>query len=228
MDRKFAILLSICLAVLCAFVYRFATQSLSELSSEGDQATIVSCEQLLKKWPSDNYHLRLTNYQRGKQVVAYDRDQDGNWEKVYVPLFPAHLTTVGNNYNSVIVYFDDVKNEVELDERLSAEALDTQLWYTQQTLPVATHSEMAQHYRLMDFSRCVVLQGGFQPPNKKIATYAVLGSYLGLIACGIVAVWNLVAMLIPMLTPKRRPNRFFNDDEDDDAPITNRAGLPEY
>ena len=124
----------------------------------------------------------------------------------------------------MIVHFDDVKNEAELDERLATDGLDAQLWYTQQTLPPATHSEMAQHYRLMDFSRCVVLQGGFNPPSTKIATYAVLGSYLGLIASGIVAVWNLVAMLIP----KPRSHSFFDDEEENDAPISNRAGLPEY
>jgi len=223
MDRKFAILLSLCLGVLCAFVHRFATYSLSELNNDDTQATSVSCEQLLLEWPDNNFHLRLTDYQRGKRFVAVDQDQDGSWEKVYIPLFPNHLTALGNNYRSVIVHFDDVKNETELVARLAADELDAQLWYTQQTLPAATHSEMSQHYRLMDFSKCVVLQGGFRPASKKIATFAVMGSYFGLIAAGIVAVWNLVAMLIP--TPA--PRQFF-DDEDEDAPVTNRAGLPEY
>lgn len=222
MDRKFAILLSLCLGIVCAFVHWFGTKSFDELNSEGDQAISVSCEQLLEKWPRDNFHLLLTDYQRGKRFVSCDHDQDDNWELVYVPLFPSHLTTLGNNFSSVIVYFDDVKNEAELNARLAEGELDSQLWYTQQELPEAIHSDMAQEYRLMDFSRCVVLQGGFRPPNKAIATYAVLGSYLGMIACGIIVVWNFIAMLLP----KRSPHDFFNDE--DEGPVTNRAGLPDF
>lgn len=222
MDRNFAILLGLGLGILCAFVNRFATASLDDLKNEEKQATAVSCQQLLKEWPRDNFHLLLTKYQRGAHVASYDRDQDGNWDLVYVPLFPADLTTLGNNYYSVIVHFDDVKNEAELDERLASEGLDCQLWYTQQELPSAIHSDLAHAYRLMDFSRCVVVQGGFHPPNAKVAEIAVLGSYLGMIVGGIVAVWNMVAMLLP----KRRPHNFFDDD--DDAPVTNRAGLPDF
>ncbi len=222
MDRKFAILLSLCLGIVCAFVHWFGTKSVQELNDEGDQAISVSCAQLLEKWPRDNFHLLLTDYQRGNYVVARDEDQDENWELVYVPLFPAHLKSLGNNFNSVIVYFDDVKNEDELDARLDAGDLDAQLWYTQQELPEQIYSDMAQKYRLMDFSRCVVLQGGFRPPNKDIAKYAVLASYLGMIACGIIVVWNVIALLLP----KHRPNDFFNDE--DDGPISNRAGLPDF
>ena len=222
MDRKFAILLGLGLGILCAFVHWFATGSLDGLNNEGSQATTVSCQQLLKEWPRDNYHLLLTDYQRGARIAFVDRDQDDNWELVYVPLFPANLTEMNNNYYSVIVHFDDVKNQAELEERLAADGLDCQLWYTQQTLPPAIHSDLAHDYRLMDFSRCVVVQGGFRPPNKKIAEIAVVGSYLGMIACGIVMIWNLVAMLLP----KHRPHNLF--DEDDDAPVTNRAGLPDF
>lgn len=224
MDRKIAILLGLGLGILCAFVHKFATYSLEQQSHEGDQATVVSCQQLLEKWPRDNYHLLLTDFQRGTPLASYDYNQDGNWDLVYVALFPAHLTELGNNYRSVIIHFDDVKNEAELDERLSAERLDSQLWYTQQKLPPAAHSDLARQYVLMDFSRSVVLQGGFQPPNMKIAKFAVRGSYLGMIACGIVAVWNMIAMLLP----KPRPHNFFNDGDDDDLPVTNRAGLPEF
>ena len=223
MDRKFAILLSLGLGILCAFVYRFAIGSRDSLNNEGNQATTISCQQLLEGWPRDNFHLLLTEYQRGARVASYDHDQDGNWELVYVPLFPARLTSLSNNYHSVIVYFDDVKNQAELNERLAAGKLDCQLWYTQQKLPPDIHSDLAHEYRLMDFSRCVVLQGGFEPPSMKIAEIASLGSYLGMIACGIVMVWNLVAMLLP----KRRPRNFF-DDDDDAAPVTNRAGLPDF
>lgn len=222
MDRKFAILLSLGLGILCAFVHRFATGSLDESNSQVTQATTVSCRQLLKEWPRDNFHLRITDYQRGARTVPYDRDQDGNWDLAYIPLFPADLTILGNNYHSVIIYFDDVKNETELNERLAAKELDCQLWYTQQKLPADIYSDLASEYRLMDFSQCVVVQGGFRPPNLKVAKIAVLVSYLGMIACGIVMVWNLVAMLIP----KRRPHNFFS--EDDDAPVTNRAGLPDF
>ena len=221
MDRKFAILLSICLGVVCAFVNWFANQSLSDEKTIGDQPIVVSTQQLLEEWPRDNFHLLLTDYQRGIPLATYDHDQDGNWELVYVPLFPAHLKSLGNNFNSVIVYFDDVKNEKELDARLASGELDSQLWYTQQKLPEDIHSDLANAYRLMDFSHCVVLQGGFDPPNKDVAKYAVLGSYLVILACGVVAVWNLVAMLLP----KRRPHDFFNDE--DEGPITNRAGLPD-
>lgn len=221
MDRKFAILLSICLGVVCAFINWFGTKSLDGLDKEENQPTVVSCEQLLEKWPRDNFHLQLTDYQRGKRIVSQDYDQDDNWEMVYVPLFPSRLSSLGNNFSSVIIYFDDVKNETELNERLASEKLDAQLWYTQQKLPTAIYSDMAQEYRLMDFSQCVILQGGFRPPNKDIASFAVLGSYLGILASGIIIVWNGIAMLIP----KRRPYDFFNDDED--APITNRAGLPD-
>lgn len=222
MDRKFAILLSLGLGILCAFVHRFATGSLDESNSEVSQATTVSCRQLLKEWPRDNFHLRLADYQPGARIVHYDRDQDGSWDLAYLPLFPADLTTLGNNYYAVIVHFDDVKNEAELNERLAAKELDCQLWYTQQKLPPDIYSDLAREYRLMNFSRCVVVQGGFNPPNTKIAKGAVLGSYLGMIACGIVMVWNLVAILLP----KPRPHKFF--DEDDDAPVTNRAGLPDF
>lgn len=224
MDRKFAILLSLGLAILCAFVYKFATYSLEQQNQKGDDATVVSCQKLLEEWPRDNYHLVLTDFQPGATVASYDYDQDDNWDLVYVALFPSDWTELGNNYRAVIVYFDDVKNKAELDERLSAESLDSQLWYTQQTLPSAVHSDLASQYVLMDFSRSVVLQGGFRPPNMKVAEYAVLGSYLGIIACGIVAAWNMIAMLLP----KPRPHNFFNDDDDDNLPVTNRAGLPDF
>jgi hypothetical protein len=222
MARKFAIILRLCLGVVCAFIHRFGTSSLEELTGETDQKIVVSCDQLLNKWPRDNFHLLLTDFQRGKHFVSYDHDQDENWELVYVPLFPSHLKSLGNNFNSVIVYFDDVKNEDELNERLASGELDTQLWYTQQKLPDDIHSDLAQSYRLMDFSKCVVLQGGFRPPSKDIATYAVLGSYLGLLSCGVIVAWNLVAMFLP----KRGPRDFFNDEED--QPATNRAGLPDF
>ena len=222
MDRKFAILLSLCLGIVCAFIHRFGTQALDELNRDGHEALAISCEQLLEDWPKENFHLLLTDYQRGVKYSADDYDHDENWERVYVPLFPAHLQSVGNNFNSVIVYFNDVKNEDELNARLASGELDSQLWYTQQELPPEIHSDMAQKYRLMDFSHCVILQGGFRPPNKSIAKYAVLGSYLGMLVSGVIAIWNAVAMLLP--TGKTRG---FFEDEDDNLPISNRAGLPD-
>jgi len=224
MHRKLAILTSFCLGILCAFVYKFGTLSLDGIDNVVEQTTVVSCQQLLSEWPSDNYHLRMTDYQRGQHVAFYDHDQDKNWELVYVPLFPAHLSEVGNNYRAVIVHFNDVKNEQELDERLASGELDSQLWYTQQTLPSAIHSDLAQKYRLMNISGCVVLQGGFQPPNGQIAKSAVLGSRIGMIACTIVAIWNLLA-LVPSMQQHYGSTR---DEEEEDAPVSNRAGLPEY
>ena len=224
MDRKLAILLAVCLGILCAFVYKFTTLSLDSQDNVAAQTTVVSCQQLIKEWPSDNYHLRLTDYQRGKHVASFDNDQDGNWDKVYVPLFPAHLTEVGNNYNAVIVYFDDVKNEQELNERLETGELDSQLWYTEQKLPSPIHSDLAQKYRLMDFAGCVVLQAGFEPPDSQTVKSVVLGSRIGMIACAIVAIWNLLAMV-----PSMRPHYdSVQEEEEEDLPLSNRAGLPEY
>jgi hypothetical protein len=55
-----------------------------------------------------------------------------------------------------------------------------------------------------------------------IGKSALLVSTIGMIASGIIAVWNLIAMILP-----KSQDRNFMDDEDD-APITNRAGLPDF
>ena len=205
MNRKLAILLSVCLGVVCAFVYTVGKRSAAAAEDQVFDPTVISCKELLEAWPKDNYHLVLTDYQRGKRYASYDYDQDGNWDLVYVPLFPADLRELGNNFRSVIVYFDDVHNEQELTERLATGQIDTQLWYTQQKLRSDIHSDLAHQYRLMNFSKCVVLQGGFRPASPMIGKSA---------------------LLVSTILPKSQDRNFMDDE--DDAPITNRAGLPDF
>ena len=76
----------------------------------------------------------------------------------------------------------------------------------------------------MDFAGCVVLQAGFEPPDSQTVKSVVLGSRIGMIACAIVAIWNLLAMV-----PSMRPHYdSVQEEEEEDLPLSNRAGLPEY
>lgn len=221
MSRKLAILLGACVAVVCAFVNFLARKSAEELTDVVSKPVVISCQQLLDQWPDDTYHIQLVEFQRGKEVVARDFDGDSSWDLVYVPLFPNALRKVGNNYSSVIVHFDDVPNDAALNKRLEQGQLESQLWFSEQELPTDIHSEMARKHVLMDFSKCVVLQGGFRPPSPILGKSLIFGSCIGLIAASIFMIWNLIAMMIPQRKPMdlhiEQPQR-----------TSNRAGLPDF
>lgn len=181
-----------------------------------------TCQALLDETPEKTVRIKLSDFGSGKYIAAFDHDLDEQWDDVCVPLFPPKKKKIRFGYSAVLVHFQGVTNQEQLDALIDSGELETKYWPRRQELDNATHSKLAQSYKNLDFSNSVVLHHGYQAENPLLGkTSLQLSKLAGAISLGL-AVLTLLTFLF-----KRSSPRSLNDlDLDMDGPVTNRAGLP--
>lgn len=189
MFRRLAIITMFC----C--VAGYANQVWSEEPVEPGEAPprtelpTMSCQQLVDGDLPPASRFSLTGFQPGKHFVPTDADQDGHWEQVVVPLFPADKKRLGHNYRSVLIYFGDIPDFDTLMARLKQPRLTVQYRPHQQEVDRYTYNQLAQHYRSMDFRKCVVAYSGF-PETSVLASPWLVGGGMLLLGGLIIGAWQ--------------------------------------
>ena len=149
----------------------------------------LTCQQLIDGELPPTSQFSLTDFQPGKHFVPTDTDQDGKWDQVVVPLFPADQKRLGQNYRAALVYFGDVPDFDALMARLREPELTVQYRPHQQNLERSTYNQLAQHYRSMDFSKCVLAYSGF-PETSSLSSPWLIGGGMLLLGGLIIGAWQ--------------------------------------
>lgn len=221
MVRKFIILICICFTACCAVVAYLSMQVEKEVEVLVGDGVPYTCESLLKEKPENTLGIQLTEFASGKYIADFDYDGDQQWDDVCVPLTPPSDKKVTWGYCTVLVHFKGVENQEQLDALLDSGTLETMYWPRRQELNTATHSKLAQSYTNLDFSKSIVLHCGYEAENPLLGeTSLQLSKIAGALSLGI-AFLTLLTFLFKARQPKS-----LNELDLDDAPITNRAGLP--
>lgn len=223
MNRLIAILLCLCSAVVCAFVAYLGYQSTLKEQSAPQSPPAIACGELLKRIPDDLQRLRLTDFKGGRHYVKYDNDNDGNWDRVFVPTFPEKLGRLKQNYRAVIICFADVANEEQLADKLNSPEIEAEYWYSTQHLDQNTYNQLAENYISMDFDRSVILRVGFPPGIASQGNIMFWGASAGLLLSMLAMGWQTFGLLLAGL---RKESEEPDDDDTGEFVITNRAELP--
>jgi hypothetical protein len=220
MIRKAIILLSLCCAVLCAFVGYLSYNVTQESKKAVGEGVPKTCEQVLKSPLSETSRIKLTDFAPGKHIAQVDNDLDNQWDRLCVPFFPRKHQKVGYGYCAVLVCFKDVKTREALDALIENGELDINFWPERQQLDRAIHSQLAQQYRNLDLAHSPVLYYGFDAANPVLGESSMYASA----GAGCVAIFVAFLAMISGLFKRTKPNLVEADGEE--QPTTNRAGLP--
>lgn len=223
MIRKFTILLSLCCVVLCTFVGYLSDQAIKSSEKRTAPPVDVACQELIDERPIETSSYLVKDFAPGKFWAEIEATDTGEWSEVCMPLFPRRRSGIKHSYRGVVVCFKGVKNESELVELLQQGELELNFWPTRQDLPSVHYSRLAQRYKSMDFENSVVLHWGFEKEGPLLGKSSLMLSYaVGAIAL-CVAVFTLLIGFLMKLKPK--PSAFSFEEDDEDQPTTNRAGL---
>ena len=182
----------------------------------------ISIENFVHSRPQNVNHFKLKDIRPGANVYPAPVRKDGEWEKVYVCLFSKNTYRLPKNYFSVIVELDGVNGREQLGELLSRGELEVYYWPDDQELPSEVYNRMAFKYRGMHFARCLLCKSGGPPPSPDYGNNCMMVGFIGFILSfvGVVG-YYCIRLLLSVIYRERDPWY----DEDDD-PVTNRAGLP--
>ncbi len=223
MNRLVIILLSVCAGVVCALLAYIGFLATHSAGSVAKDSPTIECNSLLESVPTDLKELSLTKFKAGNQYVSYDDDNDGQWDRVFVPLFPSHFERLDSNYRAVIVSLADVTNETQLFEKIRQPELTAEYWYWSQKLDNRTYNRLAENYLSLDFGNSVILYSGHSPTSGYGTAFLWVGC-LGALLSMIVIGWNLVGLVIAGIRRESETDAG-NSDTDVDV-ISNRAQLP--
>jgi len=193
-----------------------------ETAIEAD-STAMTCGQILENPPLESrVCLTLTDFQRGKHFVEYDYDGDGQWESVFIPLFPGNMKRLGDSYHGVIAELTNVKSETELVEVLRSGEIPLQYQGWNQELDKSTYYSMAQKYPSMNFGKNILLATQ-ETDEINMSAMLVFGGGIGVVLA--ILLFGIGAFIAMLNFLKRRiakdDARFSSDD------TANRAGLPD-
>ena len=219
MIRKFIILICICFTVCCAVIGYLSMQVEKEVEVLVGDSIEHTCESLLEEWPSETTGIQLSEFASGKFIADFDFDDDQQWDEVCVPLFPPKKSKVTWGYCAVLVHFKGITNQEQLDALIDSGKLDTNFWPRRQELSTATHSKLAQSYKNLDLSKSIVLHHGYDAENPLLGEATLQLSKIG----GAVSLGIAFLTLLTFLFKSRGPKDLSDLEQ---APVTNRAGLP--
>ena len=221
MVRYLPILLAGCVAIISGLIGAVGLRALGEyekLSVEPMEMTLV---EFASDQPDDKFRFRLTDLQHGASVYPEPAADDGEWQQVYVCLFPKNLKRLPKNYASVIVKFDGVKGKDELAKLLEDGELDVFYWPQKQKLPESVYNRMAKKYRGMLFDQCLHCETGGQPPSPDFGNSCI---YAGTAGVSLSFIGIIAFYLFRMLRSRRGKSMDWNDDKPEQ--FANKAGLP--
>lgn len=228
MNRLIIILLCLCSVVVCAFIAYLGYQQQSEDEVLKDSPPPIACDELLHEVPHGLSGLTLTEFRPGKHFVTDDKNNDGEWERVLIPVFPIDTKSLKPNYRSIILSIADAKDKEELFDKVESPEIEAEYWFSAQKLDPSSYSRMAEKYTSMDFNHSVVLHCGY-PKSNNIGSFMLWGASAGALLSLLILGWQSTGLILAGI--KNEAQRAAAADEEDDydvvAETKNRAGLPE-
>ena len=233
MRRIVSILLYMCLLIVCALVAWFGYQQLNSTADDSNRQNSqplkqVTADQMLSRIPRVQGEFELVQFYPGKRFVALDFNDDGRWERVYVPVFDRPLKDIRQNYRAIVVCFAGVSDDVELRKQLQSPQLTVQFWPYSQKFDNKTYNELAERYSSLDFNRSIIVHSGF-PKSAGIARYLLWVGAVGALFAMMGMGWQslgLIAIAIRKSAAIEQVQDEGEEEEDEDSEFLNRAGLP--
>jgi len=111
------------------------------------------------------FRYQLTDVQHAAKIFPEPALEDGQWENVYVCLFPQSMKRLGGSYTSIIVKVEGVKGSAELTEMLEDGSLEVYYWPEKQNLPADLYHRMAKGFLGMQFQDCLHCEAGAPTPS---------------------------------------------------------------
>ncbi|MEL7497164.1 MAG: hypothetical protein AAFN77_06100 [Planctomycetota bacterium] len=224
MIRKSLIVLSLCCAVLCAFIGYMSQRAIEESERVSTSSFDLDCERLLDQAPVASTEIVLSDFIVGKKFATMDIDGDYQWDVTGVLLFPKKKQSTRYGYRAVIVSCKGIPDEATLNEKLLSEpeSLTVDFWPTRELEP-SIHSQLAMKYRNLDFARSRVVYLGYERENPILGeTTLKLSIVVGGASVAVAVLTIIISLIIGMLS------RLFKRSPKPNAPqpTANRAGLP--
>lgn len=221
------IVLSLCCAILCAFIGFLSYRAMEESDQVSTNSTDLTCREILEASPKETTQVVVSNFIVGKRKTTIDYDGDGKWDLIGVPLFPAEKQNTKYGYKALIVCCKSVPTEAEFEAlwKDSAEGLTLDYWPERQELDPYLHSGLAQNYLNLDFSKSRIAFYGYERTNPIFgATSLRLSILVGGGSVAVAVLTFLIALLAKLL------GRFFKPSPQTTrpSPTANRAGLPSH
>ena len=219
MNRVISILLCLCGAVVCAFVAFLGHKQGQNEQTVAVELPAQTCAELLESVPKNLSKFTLKEFKPGKHFVHYDDNEDGEWEQVWVPMFPSSTKKLEMNYRAVIVSFVDTPNQEALFKKLDNDGIDAEYWFSSQTLDDRSYNGLAEKYSSLDFSRSILVYSGYPNTEVSFGTYLLWGGSAGALLSLLIFGWQSFSLVIAGIKSESKQ-------DDDDEVIINRAGLP--
>jgi len=222
MLRFLPIILGGCVAVVSGLIAAIGILALADYERLTAEPFEISCKNFLKVVPRDTYRFRLTDWKHGKSVYPDPVAEDGQWESVYICLFPKQLKKLRNNYSAIVVRMEGVNGTERLEEILDSGDIDVYYAPDKQGFETGLYSRISQKYRSMTFEDCVQVHCGGPAPSNRFGNMCFYGGLIGMgAAIGLVILFYLFKMLKAIFTRKKDPWL-----EEQAEVVNNRAGLP--
>lgn len=231
MRRIIGILLCMCLMLVCALVAWFGMKQLEPATQDAARENAeplqqVTCAQLLERIPDHLEEFELIEFYPGKRSIGIDANNDGRWERVYIPVFDKPLKDIRRNYRAVVVCFAGVADEIELRQQLQSGGLRAQYWPYSQKFDKVTYNAIAERYSSLNFNRSIMIHCGF-PKSAGTARYLFWGGAAGALLALLAMGWQSLGLIAIVIQKSAADEQAQDDDEDEDVQeFLNRAGLP--
>ena len=225
MIQRSLIVLSLCCAILCAFVGFLSHRAIEESKKVSTNSVDLDCHDFLESAPKSSTEVVLSGFFAGKRKTTIDLDGDDKWDLVGVPLFPSKKQNTKYGYKALILCCKGIPDQESFEAVFGGQPknLTIDYWPERQDLDKFVHSGLAQEYLNLDFSKSQVAFYGFERENPIFGESTKrLSILVGGIAVAIAVVTILFAVLANLMgrlfkrKPEATPTR----------PPSNRAGLP--
>ncbi|MFK7767498.1 MAG: hypothetical protein AB8B55_09780 [Mariniblastus sp.] len=203
---------------MCGFVGYLSYQGTQAKEEIEAPPAMTGCKALIENPPSELTRVLVGDYGVGKMIASLDVDEDGKWDEICVPFFPKNLK-IGYGYTAVLICFDSVADEASFREIANQGTVDSTFWPTRQKMDPYLHEQLAKKYHNLDFAHSPVLHYGFEKAKPLLGEETMKAS---IVAAGIAIVVAFLALISGLFKIRLAKN----DEIDEDAPTSNRAGLP--
>ena len=222
MLARLLIPLCLCCVVLCAFVGFLSKRAITETAQVSSVPVEFDCSSFIDSPPKKSSGVLLKDFVFVDLIATIDKDGDGKWDEVAIPLFSPDGFKSKAYYSAAIACFQDVPDLETLHQRLASNELQAYYWVNDQKLSLNLHSQLATKFKHMDFQQSPVVTVGYGNDNPLLGEASLEYSYLvGAAAVGVLiltlAYLVVAGLLNAVPRSPRRPRR---------ASAKNRAGLP--
>ena len=200
MVRYLPILFGACLAIISGLIAAVGVRALAQYERVAADPIEMTFDEFFEGRPDEVFRYRLTDIQHGASVYPEPVREDGNWEDVYLCLFPKRMKRLSNSYSSIIVKMQGVRGSKELAAKLEDGSLEVFFWPEKQNLPDGIYNRMAKKYRGMQFQKCLHCEAGGPPPSPDYGNSCI---YFGIIGVSVSVVGVLGFYLLRMIGPFR-------------------------